>query len=170
MSLCIVIRLGCWSMADRRDRSRCRHWWMLVCHMSVHERLERTQLCELACEHLWVSTKVMHHDLRRLLILCEVSTLEKASRPRRVHEEIRRPVELYNQATRLAHFCISMLEENVFDECKGVFDFVSGLVVVDIIGHACFVGRVEDDEVHGVLAHTRPLANTEGAASQVVDH
>jgi hypothetical protein len=65
---------------------------------------------------------------------------------------------------------LNIVEVDVLDVRKRVLDLVSGLVVVDVVRHGALVGRVKDDQVHGVLANTHPPADGEGAAVQMVDH
>lgn len=147
------------------------HSFVGVSRMTVHESLQGHELGELAAEDLGIAPQVVHHALRRLLILREVTTLEKAIRVwRRVHKEVRRSVQLDYDATQLVWVAVVVLEVNGFDGCEGILNFVTSLFIVDVVGHGTFVRRVENDEVHGVLAHTRPLADTERAAGQVVNH
>jgi hypothetical protein len=49
------------------------------------------------------------------MVFSEISALEKAAGSRGVHEEVRRAVKLDNQATRSAHFNISILQVDILD-------------------------------------------------------
>lgn len=147
------------------------HGFERIGRVTVHEGFQRHELGKLTAENLGVAAEVVDHTMRRLLILSEVATLEKAvGIGGRVHEEVRGPVQLNDNAAKLVRVAVVVLQINRFNGRERVLDLVASLLIVDVVGHSALVGRVEDDEVHGVLAHTRPLANTEGAASQVVDH
>lgn len=147
------------------------HGFVGVGRMTVHESLQGHKLGQLAAEDLGVATQVVHHALRRLLILREVTTLEEAIRVwGRIHEEVWRSVELDDDATEFVWVAVIVFEVNGFDGREGILNFVASLLIVDVVGHGTFVRRVKNDEVHSVLAHTRPLANTERAAGQVVNH
>lgn len=147
------------------------HGLVRVGLVTVHERLQGHKLGELATENLGVSTEVMNHALRGLLVLSEVATLEEAiGRGRRVHEEVWWPVQLDDDATELVGVAFAVLEVNRFDVSEGVLDLVPGLLIVDVVGHRTLVRRVKDDQVHGVLTDASPFANAERAAGQMVDH
>lgn len=139
--------------------------------VTVHEGLKGHEFGQLTAENLRVASQMVHHTLRRLLILREVTALEEAvCVRRRVHEEVWRPVQFNNDATEFVWVAVIVLEVDGFDGRKGVLDFVARLLIVDIVGHSAFVRRVKNDEIHRILSHTRPLANTEGAAGQVVNY
>ena len=67
--------------------------------VSVLERLQGDKFCQLAAQHFRVTTEVVSKDLRCLLILCKVTTLVKAARARRVHEEVGRSAQLNDEAS-----------------------------------------------------------------------
>lgn len=109
-----------------------------------------------------MSTKVVCHDLGRLLVFGEVATLVETSGTRRVHEEVGWSVQFHEQpsgpwrhaARRIRR--ISVLERDVSNVGEWVLDFVSGRVVVDVICQTGFIGGIEHDKVHSVLSHTAP--------------
>lgn len=139
--------------------------------MTVHECLERDKLGQLSTQNFGVSTKVMNHALRSLLVFGKVTTLEETiCRGRRVHEEVGWSVQFNDYAADLVRVAFVVLQVDGLDVRKRILDLVPCLFVVDIVGHSALVRRVEDDEVHGVLAHTRPFADAERATCQVVDH
>lgn len=113
----------------------------------------------------------MDKALRCLLVLGKVAALEEAVRcGRRVHKKVRWPVQFDYDATQLVWVAIIVLEVDRLDAGEWVLDLVASLFIVDVIRHGALVGRVENDQIHGILAHTRPLADTKRAASQVMDH
>lgn len=139
--------------------------------VAVHEGIKRNQLGELTTQHLGVSSKVVNHALAGLRVFSEVSNLKEAAGLRgRVHEEVRRAVQLNDNTTKLARVSFVVLEVDVLDVGEGVLDLVAGLLVIDVVGHGALIGGVEDDEVHHVLANSCPFTNAERAASQVVNH
>ena len=139
--------------------------------VSVHEGFQRDQLGELTAQHLGVSSQVVRQDLRSLLVFCEVADLNEAIRGgSRVHEEVWRTVELDNDAAELVRVTVRVLKEDVLDVRERVFDLVARLLVVDVVCHRTLVGRVKNDEVHRVLADSRPLADAQGAAGKMVNH
>ncbi len=123
-----------------------------------------------------MSAKVVCHNLRRLLFLCEISTLVEATRARRVHEEVRRPVQFDDKTTGTRRTAIGTgygfpgFQLYAFDVCKWKFDLVTSRVVVDVVGETSLVRRIKDDEVHGVLADASPGADAQRAASEMVDN
>lgn len=147
------------------------HGLVRVGLVTVHEGLQRHKLGELATENLGVSTEVVNHALRSLLVLSEVATLEEAiGRGRRVHEEVWWPVQLDDDATKLVRVALAVLEIDRLDVSEGVLDLVPGLLIVDVVGHRTLVRRVKDDQVHSVLTDPSPFANAERAAGQMVNH
>ena len=130
--------------------------------MSVLERFQRDEFGQLAAKDFGMSSQVMDQHLRCLLVLGEISTLIEAARHRRVHEEVRRSVELDHQASRSRWIgvCIrawfSGFECDVLDEGKWKFDLVTSRIVVDIVSDAGFVRGVEDDKIHRVLSNSTP--------------
>jgi hypothetical protein len=62
--------------------------------VTVHKTIERYQFRELATEDFGMATEEVCHDQGGLLILRKIAALEEAARTRRIHEEVRRPVEL----------------------------------------------------------------------------
>lgn len=109
-------------------------------------------------------------EVRSLLILGEVATLEEAvGRRRRVHEEVRRPVQLNDDATGIRAVGIAILQVDVLDVREGILNLVARLLVVDVVGHGALIRRVEDDEIHRVLPNTSPLANPKASAGEVVN-
>lgn len=138
--------------------------------VAVHEGLERDELGELAAQDLGVAAEVVDHAGGGLGVFGKVANLvEAAGGGGRVHEEVGGVVELDDDAAELGGVAFAVFEVDVLDVSKGVLDLVAGLVVVDVVGHGALVGGVEDDEVHGVLTDTRPLADAEGTAGQVVN-
>lgn len=139
--------------------------------MTVHERLERHELGQLPAQNFGVSTEVMNETLRSLLVFGEIATLEEAiCCGRRVHKKVGWPVQFDDNTANLVGVTFVVLQVDGLDIRKRILDLVPCLLVVDIVSHGALVRRVKDDQVHGVLAHTRPFANAEGAASQVVNH
>lgn len=142
---------------------------------SVLERFQRDQLGKLSTEHLGMSTQMMRHDLRSLLVLGKITTLEEPTRPRRVHEEVGWPAQFNDKTTGSGRRTIGIgdrvtrFQLNAFDESKGKLDLVAGRVVVDVVCDACFVGGIEDDQVHSVLSDSAPRTNTQGPTCKVVD-
>lgn len=65
---------------------------------------------------------------------------------------------------------LTSLQLDAFDERERKFDLVSSRVVVDVVCDAGFVRRVEDDQIHCILANSAPCTDAEGTASEVVDH
>jgi hypothetical protein len=122
-----------------------------------------------------MSSKVMDEHLRRLLVLGEISALVETTRPRRVHEEVRRAVKLNHQATRSWWIVVrvwarlSRFECNVLNIREWEFDLVTSRIVVDVVGDASLVRRIEYHQIHCILAYTAPGANAERAAGKVVD-
>ena len=149
-------------MVDGRDwcrNSKC-SWVEDV--VSALERLQSDQLCELAAEDLWMTAEVVNEAVGCLLVLGEVTALVEATRSRRVHEEVWRARQLNDKSTRslcstLSIGCrITIVQGDILDECKWVFDLVASRVVVDVVRNATLLWRVEDDEVHGTLANSPP--------------
>ena len=91
----------------------------------------------------------MDEHLRRLLVLGEISALVETTRPRRVHEEVRRAVKLDHQATRpwWVVVCVwarlSRFEGDVLNVCEWEFDLVTSRIVVDIVSDTGLVRRIE---------------------------
>jgi hypothetical protein len=143
--------------------------------MTGLERFEGDKLCELAAQDLRVATEVMHQAVRCLLILSKVSALVKATRSRRVHEEIWWARKLDNKTTRSQRSTFSVrcwvavVQCDILDEREWVLDLVTGRVVVDVVRNTALLGRVKDDEVHGTLTNSAPRANAQGAAREMVD-
>lgn len=50
-----------------------------------------------------------------------------------------------------------------------VLDLVASLVIVDVVRHCALLGRVENDEVHGVLPNSGPSADAERATCEMMD-
>lgn len=130
--------------------------------MAVLERLEGDELGQLAAQDLGMTTEVMDKNLRSLLILGEIATLVETARARRIHEEVRRPCKLDNEATRALRGTFSIAERvsvvqcDVLDEGEGILDLVASRIVVDVVSDAALFGRVEDDEVHRALTDAAP--------------
>lgn len=57
----------------------------------------------------------------------------------------------------------------MFDVGKWELDLVASRVVVDVVGDARFVRRVEDDQIHRILTHSSPAANAERTAGEVMN-
>ena len=108
--------------------------------------------------------------MRGLEVLGEVGALiETVGGGGRIHKEVWRSVELDDDAAS-ARVALVVIEENVFDVRKGVLNLVSRLLIVDVVGHCTLVRRIENNQIHGILCNTRPLANAERSAGQVMDH
>lgn len=104
-----------------------------------------------------------------MLIFSEITDLEEAaSLANRVHEEERRLEELNRDSAHMV--AIAVVEVDVFDVGKGILDLVSFLIVIDVVGHRALVGGVKDDEIHSVLGHAHPLADSERLAVDMVNH
>ena len=142
---------------------------------SVLEGLQGYKLRKLTTENFGMSSEVVGQDLRRLLLLREVPALVEATRAGRVHEEVRRSVQFDDKTARTRWRAIgtwnvlTRLQLYALDISEWKLDLVTSRIVVDVVGKASLVGRVEDDEVHGVLTHTTPGPNAQGTASEVVD-
>ena len=146
-------------LVERRSRGR----------VAVDESFQADQLGQLAAQHLRVSTEVMRQYPGSLEVLGEVVDLDEGRRGRRVHVEQRGMQKLDRDAAQLVA-ALDIVEVDVLDVRERVLDLVTGLVVVDVVGHGALVGRVEDDQVHRVLADTHPPTDGEGAAVEMVDH
>lgn len=104
-----------------------------------------------------------------MLILSEITDLEEAaSLANRVHEEEGWLEKLDRDSAHM--IAITIVEVDVLDVRKGILDLVSFLIVVDVVGHRALVGGVKDDEIHSVLGHAHPLANSERLAVEMVNH
>lgn len=139
--------------------------------MSVGKRLQGDQLCQLTAQNLGVAAEVVNVALSCLLILGEVTTLEESIRVGgRVHVEVGRSVQFNDDSTKFGAVTFRILEKDILDGAEVVLDLIASLIVVDIVSHGALFRRVEDDKVHRVLSHTRPLADAERSAGQVVNH
>lgn len=139
--------------------------------VAVHEGFERNELSKLAAEDLWVTTKVVDHALGRLGIFCKVAHLVKAvCAGRRVHEKVWGPVQFNDNTSKSSGVAFIVLQVDVLDVRKRVLNLVTGLLVVDVVGHCALVWRVKDDEIHHVLSDSSPLADAEGSAGEVMNH
>lgn len=112
---------------------------LIVRVVAVHKRIEGNEFRQLTAKYLGMTTKLMNHDLRGLLILCEITALEEPSRSGRVHEEIWGAIELYNKTAWLSRFSITIFQVDVLNEGERILDLVSGLVVVDVVCHTGLV-------------------------------
>lgn len=169
--------LRSWTGDGHRRRDWGRRWDCihLEVAVSILERFKRNELGQLATQHFAVSSQMVDHDAGCLLVFGEVAALVETARAGRIHEEVWRPVELDDQAAgprrksavvpiRLAGF-----QGDIFDESEGKFDLVAGRIVIDVVGQACFVGRIEDDQVHGILADAAPASDAEGPTGEVLN-
>lgn len=158
----MVVWLGCWSVIDWRDRGGSRKLVWVVYLMSVLERLEGNKLGKLSTQYLRMSAEMVHHTVRCLLIFREITALIKATRSGRVHEEVWRSSQLNNESPRslsgaFSVACrVAILKCNVLDVREWILDLVTSRVVVDVVGDAAFLGRIEDYEVHGTLSNATP--------------
>lgn len=140
------------------------------------KRLQRDEFGELATQSIWVATQMMCVDLRRLLVLGKVPTLVETSCTGRVHEKIRGPIQLHEKTPRSWSHAVGIIrwigifKGNVLDVGEWILDLVSGRVIVDIVGETGFVGRIEYDQIHGILSHPTPGADCKGFAGKVVNH
>ncbi len=123
-----------------------------------------------------MAAEMMHQHARRLLVLGEVATLVKPTGAGRVHEEVGRTHQLDDQAARAGlawlrrgRHAIARVEGDVADGREGILDLVASRIVVDVVGHDGLVGRVKDDEIHGVETNTTPGADAQRPASQMMD-
>lgn len=139
--------------------------------MTVHEGLERNQLGELAAQNFGVTAEVMNKAMSSLEVFGEVAALKKAiGSGRGIHKEVRGSVQLNDNTAELVGIAFAVLEEDVFDVRERIFNLVSGLLIVDVVGHGALVRRIEDDEIHSVLPNSCPLSDAEGSASKMMDH
>ena len=53
---------------------------------------------------------------------------------------------------------------------EGVLDLVSGGVIVDVVGHAGLLWRVEDHQVHSILSDAAPASNAQRTACEVMNN
>ena len=53
-------------------------------------------------------------------------------------------MEFDSQATGISCFCVSVFEIDALDEGERVLDLIAGRVVIDVVGHTSFIGRVEN--------------------------
>ena len=170
-----MIGLGRWPWDVGRDGCRDGQSAGIHGEMSILVRIQGHQLRELAVQNLGMATQVVYHDLRRLLIFREITTLMESSRPRRVHEKVGRASELHNETARVrrrAAWLVGnpMLKGDVLDVGERELDLVSCRVVVDVIGQARFLRSVKDDEIHRVLANATPRADAQRLAMEMVYH
>ena len=144
--------------------------------VTIPKRLEGDQFRQLHRENLWMASEMMNQALRGLLILSKVSTLVESTRVRGIHEEIWRPVQLNDKSSGLWRASvgggnsIGGFQNDVFDIRERILDFVSSRVVIDVVGHAGLLGGVEDDQVHGTLAHTAPRPNAQRTTRKMASH
>ncbi len=140
------------------------------------KRFQRDEFGELATQSIGVATQMMCVDLRRLLVLGKVPTLVEASCTGRVHEKIRRPVQLHEKTPRSWSHAVGIIRRigvfkgNVLDVGERILDLVTSRVIVDIVGETSFVRRIEYDQIHGILSYPTPGANGKGFAGKVVNH
>ena len=141
----------------------------------VLEGFQRHKFRKLTAQNFGVPSEMMGQDLRRLLLLREVSALVEATRARRVHEEVRRSVQFDDKTARPGwraigtRYVLTRLQLYALDVSEWKLDLVTSRIVVDVVGKASLVGRVEDDEVHSILTHATPGPNAQRTASEVVD-
>lgn len=172
-----VIGLGSRTLDERR-RHRGGHSKVAaviaVCQ-TVLERFQRHKLGELHTQHLGMASQVMDHDLARLLLLGEITTLVEPPGVGRIHVEHRWAVKLHYQSTRPRWLTVrpgvgvSSLQGDVLDVCEWVFDLITSRVVVDIVCHAGLVGRVENNQVHRVLSNAPPATDCQRSTSEMRD-
>lgn len=65
---------------------------------------------------------------------------------------------------------MARIEADLPNGREGILDLVASRVVIDIVGDAGLVGRVEDDEIHGIETNTAPAADAQSTAGEVMDH
>lgn len=146
---------------------------IVVVSQTILERLQRHQLGQLDTQDLGMASQVVHHDLACLLLLGEITALVEASGVGGIHVEEWRTVKFHHQTPRSRRSAIrpgirvSGFQSDVLDVRERILDFVTSGIVVDIVGHAGLVGRVEDDQVHGILANAPPGTDREGAAGKM---
>ncbi len=163
----IGLRGGSRDAHGGRDRRRSGHRVHFKRTVSVLESIQRNQLGKLATQNLGVSSKMMDEHLRCLLIFGEITTLIEAAGAGRIHEKVGRPVEFNDQAAgsrrdaAVARIGLSRLQTDAFDKGKGEFDLVACGIIIDVICDAGFVGRIKDDEIHGILSDATPTADTQ---------
>lgn len=170
-----MIGLRCRTLDEGRRHGRSGHGKVIVGH-AVLEGFQGDQFGELDAEHLGMTTQMVDQDLRGLLLLGEITTLVETPGVGGVHVEERRAVQFHDETTgsrgspvRLRGL-VTRFQSDVLDVGKGIFDLVAGGVVVDVVGHAGLFGRVENNQIHGILPNAAPTADGQGAASEVVDH
>jgi len=117
----------------------------------------------------------MSQNVGCLLILCKVTALVETPGVGRVHEEVGWSGQFNDEAagSGWGSICIwsrvTSFQLNAFNVSEGKFDLVASRVVVDVVGDARFVGRVEDDQIHGVLTNTSPRTNAQRSTCEVLD-
>ena len=74
-----VVWLRSGAVVDWRNRCRYGEGIVVIDVVAVLERFQRDQLGELSTEDLWMTTKVVYHHCRCLLVLGEITTLKEHS-------------------------------------------------------------------------------------------
>ena len=159
---------------DERRRHRGRHRKVGVGH-AVLEGFQGDQFGKLNAEHLGMTSKMMNQNLTGLLLFGKITALVETSRVGRIHVEQRRTVQFHHETTRPGRSTVGLraftrFQSDILDVREGVFNLVSGGVIVDVISHAGLLRRVKDDQVHSILSDASPAANGQRTAGEMVDH
>ena len=159
---------------DERRRHRGRHRKVGVGH-AVLEGFQGDQFGKLNAEHLGMTSKMMNQNLTGLLLFGKITALVETSRVGRIHVEQRRTVQFHHETTRPGRSTVGLraftrFQSDILDVREGVFNLVSGGVIVDVISHAGLLRRVKDDQVHSILSDASPAANSQRTAGEMVDH
>lgn len=164
-----------------KDVDRLWNWWwrhqgwLWLLLMSVDKGIKGGQLCKLSRQGLCLSTKDMSQVLRGLLIGSEISSWVEPARVGRIHEEVRWMIEMnYNLTLLLSWVLLAIggidgLQFDAADIREWVLNLVTSRVVVDVVGDALLLWRVEDNQIHAILTNTSPRANAERTAVEVVN-
>jgi len=83
----------------------------------------------------------MYHTLGGLQVLGEIGARKKpADRWGGIHHEIRGLIQFDNNATHLVGVVLVVLQPDVLDMRKGIFDLVTSLFVVNVVCHGTLIG------------------------------
>ena len=170
-----MVMVGLRSRALDKGRRHRRGGHGKVVSHTILERLQRDQFGELNAKNLGMTSKMVNQDLTGLLLFGEIAALIETSRVGGVHVEKRRTVQLHDQATRPGRSTVGLrtlvtrLQSDVLDMGEGVLDLVSGGVIVDVVGHAGLLWRVENHQVHSILSDAAPAANAQRTACEMMN-
>jgi hypothetical protein len=115
----------------------------------------------------------MDENLGGLLMLGEVATLvESPPGTGRVHVEVGGAAQLHDETRGpcVRFVALPILQGDVLDVAERELDLVARRFVVDVIGHARLLAeRIEDEQIHCVLADSAPGADAQRPTVKVLD-